>query len=158
MTKRQDPADRCVEPERAAPVSHALYRVNRAHRLAAGALLRGLGLYPGQEIMLSYLAERGDQRQSALVLALSIDPSTVTKMLQRLERAGLVRRRPCPEDGRVTLVAITDAGLDLIDDVNRYWRDLEERTTAGMSPAQRDELGRALEVLERNLTAPDEPT
>ena len=136
----------------AAPISRALYRLGRAHRLAAGTLLRGLGLYPGQEIMLSYLDEHGDQRQSALVLALSIDPSTVAKMLKRLESGGLVARRPCPDDGRVSLVGITDAGRALITRIDECWADLEALTTAGLNTGDREELARTLAALEANLT------
>ena len=152
MAETPDPLKaRCDQEERAAPISHALYRLNRSHRLAAAGLLRELGLFPGQEIMLSYLAEHGDQRQSALVLALSIDPSTVTKMLQRLERSSLVLRRPCPEDRRVSLVAITVEGRALIDRITRCWRSLEERTTAGMTADDRTELARLLALMEQNL-------
>ncbi|HIW64188.1 MAG TPA: MarR family winged helix-turn-helix transcriptional regulator [Candidatus Stackebrandtia excrementipullorum] len=141
----------CDEQENAAPVGHALFRVARAHRMAAGTLLRELGLYPGQEIMLAHLATHGDQRQSALVLALSIDPSTVTKMLHRLAKAGLVARRPCPDDGRVSLVSITESGRALIDRITESWRRLEARTTRGLSKEQQAQLTTLLSLLERNL-------
>ncbi|MFD0559810.1 DNA-binding MarR family transcriptional regulator [Stackebrandtia endophytica] len=147
-----DPRDkRCRSEEAAAPLGHLLYRVSRAHRLAAGNLLRQVGLFPGQEIMLSYLAEHGDQRQSSLVLALSIDPSTVTKMLQRLQRAELVARRPCPEDGRVSLVSITEKGRALTDAIVDCWRELEARTTAGMTEPQKRQLAELLGLVDDNL-------
>lgn len=146
------PSDRCPEQEQIAPLGHALYRVSRAHRLAAAGLLRRLGLYPGQEIMLSYLTEHGDQRQSALVMALSIDPSTVTKMLKRLEANGMVARRPCPDDGRVMLVSITDKGRELSDQIDDCWSELEAQTTQGMTETQRDQLAELMALMEANLT------
>lgn len=147
-----DPRDkRCRSEEAAAPLGHLLYRVARAHRLAAGNLLRQVGLFPGQEIMLSYLAEHGSQRQSSLVLALSIDPSTVTKMLQRLQRAGLVARRPCPDDGRVSLVSITEEGRALTASIVDCWTELEARTTAGMTEPQKRQLAELLGRVEDNL-------
>jgi DNA-binding MarR family transcriptional regulator len=153
MTHTTDPLTAaCPQQELAAPLSNALYRVGRAHRLAAGTLLRDLGLYPGQEIMLTHLAEHGDQRQSALVLALSIDPSTVTKMLQRLERGELVARRACPEDKRVSLVTITAQGLALVDRITDCWQRLEEQTTRVLTAQQRDQLGQLLAQIEKNLT------
>lgn len=135
-----------------APVSQALYRLSRAHRLAAATLLRKVGLYPGQEIMLSYLADHGDQRQSTLVLALSIDPSTVTKMLTRLQNHDLVQRRPCPEDGRVSLVSITEQGLELTRQLTKYWADLEHWTTANLSDEQCAQLRGTLSQIETNLS------
>ncbi|CAM5570708.1 hypothetical protein SMICM304S_11611 [Streptomyces microflavus] len=82
------------------PVSHAVSRIARLHRIAAGKLLKGLGLYPGQELLMMHLWDAGPVRQSELIRTLDLDPSTVTKMLQRLEQTGHVRRRPDPATGR----------------------------------------------------------
>lgn len=51
-------------------------------------LLQGddAGLYPGQELLMMALGEWGERRQADLIRTLALDPSTVTKMLQRLER------------------------------------------------------------------------
>jgi hypothetical protein len=83
----------CDGASRVGGIGHALFRVGRAHRAAAARLLREIGLYPGQEIMLGHLADHGETRQSRLVAEIGTDPSTVTKMLQRLERAGLRQPR-----------------------------------------------------------------
>jgi len=48
----------------------------------------------------------------------------MTRTVQRLERAGFVRRRPDPEDGRVTLVDSTPAGMALRDRIERLWAEL----------------------------------
>ncbi|MET9943086.1 MarR family winged helix-turn-helix transcriptional regulator, partial [Streptomyces halstedii] len=61
------------------PVSHAVSRVARLHRIAAGKLLKGLGLYPGQELLMMHLWDSGPVRQSELIRTLDLDPSTVTK-------------------------------------------------------------------------------
>jgi DNA-binding MarR family transcriptional regulator len=44
---------------------------------------------------------------------LQVHPASVTNAASRLEAAGLVLRRPHPEDGRAVLVEITDAGREL---------------------------------------------
>lgn len=146
-------ADACGDEQPAGRIGHALFRVSRAHRAAAGRLLREIGLYPGQEVMLGRLADHGDTRQSRLVLELGIDPSTVTKMLQRLERTGLVERRPDPGDRRVSVVAITAKGRDLLDRIEDCWRRLDEITCAGFDDADRDRLAAVLARLEHNLGA-----
>ncbi|GAB3232834.1 hypothetical protein GCM10027447_28840 [Glycomyces halotolerans] len=143
--------DVCDTEARVGPVGHALFRVARAHRAAATRLLREIGLYPGQEIMLGHLADHGRTRQSRLVIELSIDPSTVTKMLQRLEKQHLVERRPDPTDRRVTVVDITETGRDLLAQIEERWRRLDEITCAGFSDDEREQLERVLERLESNL-------
>ncbi|MCC0579201.1 MarR family winged helix-turn-helix transcriptional regulator [Streptomyces californicus] len=133
------------------PVSHAVSRVARLHRIAAGKVLKGVGLYPGQELLMTHLWDRGAVRQTELIRALELDPSTVTKMLQRLEQTGHVRRRPDPADRRAVLVEATDDSCALHTAVETAWGRLEEQTLAGLETAERDELVRLLAKVEENL-------
>ncbi|MFF9071460.1 MarR family winged helix-turn-helix transcriptional regulator [Streptomyces sp. NPDC014872] len=144
----------CAQPPSATlggPVSHAVSRVARLHRIAAGKLLRGLGLYPGQEFLMMFLWDGGPVRQSELIKVMDLDPSTVTKMLQRLEQAGHVRRSPDPDDRRAVLVEATEESCALHAAVGRAWTDLEGLTLAGLDPAERAELARLLGKVEENL-------
>ncbi|MGW7273523.1 MarR family winged helix-turn-helix transcriptional regulator [Streptomyces sp. NPDC054864] len=136
---------------RRGPVSHTVSRVARLHRIAAGKVLKRLGLYPGQEFVMMYLWDAGPVRQSELIKAVDLDPSTVTKMLQRLEQAGHVRRRPDPADRRAALVEATDTSCGLLAEVERAWGELEEQTLAGLDAAERTELARLLGRVEANL-------
>ncbi|MEO8907688.1 MAG: MarR family winged helix-turn-helix transcriptional regulator, partial [Microbacteriaceae bacterium] len=85
-----DQAARAVvqQPATAAggPISHAIFRVARLHRMLAGSLLRKTGLYPGQELVMMHLWDRGEQRQVDLVKVLDSDAATMTRTIQRLER------------------------------------------------------------------------
>ncbi|MFJ9828220.1 MarR family winged helix-turn-helix transcriptional regulator [Streptomyces sp. NPDC101160] len=145
------PADRLPSAARGGPVSHALSRVARLHRIAAGRLLRELGLHPGQEFLMMALWDCGPARQSVLIERLGLDPSTVTKMLQRLEQCGFVHRRPDPDDRRAVVVEPTEKGEELRSAVEGVWRDLEERSLSGLAPAERADLSRLLARLEENL-------
>ncbi|MFE0583106.1 MarR family winged helix-turn-helix transcriptional regulator [Streptomyces sp. NPDC058874] len=133
------------------PVSHAISRVARLHRIAAGRLLRDLGLHPGQEFLMMHLWDNGAVRQSELIKAVGLDPSTVTKMLQRLEQSGHVRRRPDPADRRASLVEATEASCELLAEVSRAWGELERQTLDGLDGAERAELGRLLGKVEASL-------
>src|SRR6478609_7961801 len=95
------------------PVSRALGRVARLHRAAAGELLRSTGLYPGQELLMMHLWEAGAVRQADLIDTLGVDPSTMTKMLQRLQRTGNVTRTTDPADRRAVLVEATETSRAL---------------------------------------------
>ncbi|MFI9830418.1 MarR family winged helix-turn-helix transcriptional regulator [Streptomyces sp. NPDC051913] len=153
-TKEAETRPACTELPSAAhdgPVSHALSRAARLHRKAAGKLLRGLGLHAGQELVMMHLWERGPARQSELIRLLDLDPSTVTKMLQRLEQAGHVRRLPDPADRRAVLVEATDASAHLLTEVEKAWGVLEENTLTGLTSAERGQLLDLLVKVENNL-------
>src|SRR5689334_9707167 len=107
------------------PLSHAIFRVARAHRSLAGRLLREAGLHPGQEILLTTLWEHGPQRMVDLVGAVESDAPSITRSVARLEKAGLVTRRPSPTDGRAMIVEATEASLELRVKVEAAWRELE---------------------------------
>jgi DNA-binding MarR family transcriptional regulator len=154
MAPRQpsrDPFD--VEPF--GPVSRALGRVARLHRAAAGELLRSTGLYPGQELLMMHLWEAGAVRQADLIDTLGVDPSTMTKMLQRLQRTGNVTRTTDPADRRAVLVEATDTSRALRPEIKAVWKTLEQRTVAGLDPAERAELQRLLEKVAVNLLPQD---
>ncbi|MGW2052225.1 MarR family winged helix-turn-helix transcriptional regulator [Streptomyces sp. NPDC001858] len=137
-----------------APMSEALFRAARAHRIMAGGLLRDTGLYTGQELLMMQLWERGEQRQADLIKTLGLDPSTVTKMLQRLEQSGFVTRKPSPSDRRAVVVSATRAGQALRDQVRKAWSDLEEVTAAGFTEAEYRQAMQVLARIEANLTTP----
>ena len=135
------------------PISHAIFRVTRLHRMYARQLLRPVGLHPTQELLMMQLWDRGPQRQSELGRLLDSDAATMTRTVQRLENAGFVRRRPCDTDRRVTVVEPTPASLALRFGVESAWGDLESGTTDGLSDHERTQLLRLLARVEANLVA-----
>ncbi|WP_406284179.1 MarR family winged helix-turn-helix transcriptional regulator [Embleya sp. NBC_00896] len=152
----EQPGGDCAEAEaatRGGPVSHALFRVSRLHRMYAGHLLRRTGLYPGQELLMMRLWEAGPQRQVDLVRTLDSDPATVTRMVQRLQKAGFVRRAACPYDRRVVVIEPTIASRALRHEVEEVWRQLEETTLGSMTAADEAAALRLLGAFEENLTA-----
>lgn len=132
-------------------ISHAIFRVARLHRLLAGQLLRQAGLHPGQEMVMMRLWDCGPMRQADLCEELGTDSPTMTRTVQRLERAGFVRRSPDPTDGRAALVEPTAASQALRHEVERMWRELEEATLGDLDEYQQAETLRVLGLLECNL-------
>ena len=145
--------DESVPTVEGAPISEGIFRVARLHRLVAGSFLRDAGLYPGQEVLMMALWQNGEQRQADLIKTLGLDPSTVTKMLQRLEQSGFVTRKPSTADRRTVIVDATRAGHALRAQVEQLWRRLEGVTTAGLTEEERDAVMDLLERIESNLTA-----
>ncbi|MEO6828104.1 MAG: MarR family winged helix-turn-helix transcriptional regulator [Microbacteriaceae bacterium] len=150
-------ADRTVvrQPTAAAggPVSHAIFRVARLHRMLAGSLLRRTGLYPGQELVMMHLWDQGEQRQSDLVKVLDSDAATMTRTIQRLERAGFVRRRPDPTDARASLIEPTPASAHLRTELDAIWQELERVTLGSLDQVEQQTTLAILEALEGNLVS-----
>ena len=135
------------------PISHSIFRVARLHKAFAGQLLRDVGLYPGQELLMIQLWDRGPQRQVDLVRTLETDAPSVARSVRRLEAAGFVRRTPSPTDKRATIVEATRASLALKRSVERIWAELEALTVGDMDAAEKERVLHALHVLEENLLA-----
>ncbi len=130
-----------------------LMRVARAHRTLAASLLSEVGLHPGQEALLMELWDHDGRTQANLAESLGVEPPTVTKMLQRMENADLVDRRPDATDRRAIRVYLTPKGRRLKGRVDKLWAELEARTVAGLSDRQRSTLRSLLNALEGNLSS-----
>lgn len=98
-----------------------------------------------------HLFDAGPQRQTDLIKVFDTDSGSMTRSVQRLERAGLVSRQADPSDGRATCVQATAAGRRLRGLIEDLWADLEAMTTAGMNQEQRTELLDRLAQAEQNL-------
>ena len=87
--------------------------------------------------------ERDPVPMRELARRLRCDPSNVTLMGTKLERAGLVERRPHPTDGRVRTLALTPQG-------QQVWERLAHRLRStspvlSLTPAEQQQLGTLLE-------------
>ncbi|MGX7758407.1 MarR family winged helix-turn-helix transcriptional regulator [Streptomyces angustmyceticus] len=133
------------------PVSHAIFRLARLHRMVAGQHLRRIGLHAGQELVMMCLWERGAQRQTDLVRQVDSDAATMTRTVRRLEQAGFVRRRPSWTDKRASLIEPTAAGHALRREVEQSWSRLEDLVAGNLSADERTAALRTLERLERTL-------
>ena len=133
------------------PISHAIFRLARLHRMFAGQLLRRIGLHPGQELVMMQLWELGPQRQADLVRLMDSDAATMTRTVRRLEQAGFVRRRPSPTDKRASLIEPTAASHALRREVEQVWTQLEDLVTADLDTGERTAALHTLERLEQNL-------
>jgi MarR family transcriptional regulator, organic hydroperoxide resistance regulator len=119
------------------------------HRLLAALddELAHLGLSAAEVNLLACLAEAEPQTVSALGAATGQRPSTLTGVLDRLERRGLVARRPNPADRRSTLIALTSPGRDAAREVASAF----ERVAARIAPDTAADVQRLLGAVERRL-------
>ncbi|MWA05938.1 MarR family transcriptional regulator [Actinomadura sp. LD22] len=99
--------------------------------------------------VLDTLAAGGTVRMTELTRTEQVSQPGITQLVSRLERDGLVERRPDPDDGRAVLVHITEAGRGIVrsrrEDRMRHLAPLVGQLTG----EQRRALAQALPVLAR---------
>ncbi len=124
----------------------AITRVARRMRQEAGGELS-----PTQSAALTTIDCHGPLTPSELASRERIQRPTATRVLARLEEAGLVTRTPDPADRRSSLVSATNAGSALLTEM-RARRDawMAERLDS-LSPEDLAALDRAAGILERIL-------
>ena len=131
---------------------YLLARVCKAHRGSIGDALAEVGLHVGQEMVLLHLWQRDGLTPSELAEALGVEPPTVTNMLSRMERAGLLKRCRDPEDARCTRVYLTEQGRELREPVERCWEAVEEHALSRVTAEEEALLRDLLVRLHDNLT------
>ena len=133
-------------------IGFQVLQIHKAHRSRAEAALNKLGLHTGQEMLLLQLWIEEGIPQSQLAASMEVETPTATKMLQRMERAGLIERRPDPEDARISRVYLTERGRALEQPVLDVWKQLEAQTVAGLSLTEQALLHRLLMQILTNLS------
>ncbi|NJP95557.1 MarR family transcriptional regulator [Nonomuraea sp. FMUSA5-5] len=127
-------------------LTYALIKLMKAHRNQLAAALVPLGLHVGQELLLNQLWREDGLTQGELIARLGVEPPTVTKTLQRLERVGFVYRAPDPDRPRIGRVYLTDAGKALREPVEAIWRELDADLQRGFTQEERELLTKLLRV------------
>jgi MarR family transcriptional regulator, organic hydroperoxide resistance regulator len=114
-------------------LNYLFVQVAKAHRVRTGELLSQLGLHVGQEWILIALWTQDGQTLSQLAGKLEVQPPTITKMIQRMEVAKLVRRETSREDSRVSLIFLSPKGKSLQNKLDSLWQEVEAQFLSGLS-------------------------
>ncbi|WP_235739073.1 MarR family winged helix-turn-helix transcriptional regulator [Nocardioides alcanivorans] len=94
--------------------------------------------------ILCLLDDHGPQRLGAIASRFRLDPSTITRQVQAVERAGLVEKSVDPADRRASLLELTELGRETIAQARSHRRRMLDAILAEWSPAQREEFLQAL--------------
>lgn len=130
-----------------------VYRVQRLAARFSAAIERtfqGSGISSADFAVLANLRRAGapyQLSQRALMDRLNLTSGTISVRIDRLAEAGLVRREPDPGDRRGVLVTLTEPGEDLFDALATKHLANEARLVSALSPADRAELARMLQIL-----------
>jgi DNA-binding MarR family transcriptional regulator len=126
-------------------------------RLLIGTLKRRLreqgqrqDLPPSQVAVLLRLEKHGPATVSGLARSEGMRPQSMSAAVAALEAAGLVRGEPDPDDGRQTIMSLTDACRERLRTGRAARQDWLSRTIAArLSPREQQELAAATRLLKR---------
>lgn len=89
--------------------------------------------------------------QSELAEQMKVTSATITRMVQRMEKAGLIERRLDDRDQRITRVYLQDSGRKILRQVEKVWHQLEFETFMGFTDQERDDIRQYLLRMRENL-------
>ncbi|MFJ1599331.1 MarR family winged helix-turn-helix transcriptional regulator [Streptomyces sp. NPDC088261] len=115
-------------------------RLKQGLATAETAVVREHGMTLWGYTVLMAIADAPTRSQLALAQAVSVDKSKLVLVLDELEAAGLVRRRPDPADRRARIVEVTDTGRRVVDAARDEVEAIENNLLADLDPASRNAL------------------
>ena len=127
---------------------HAVTSLMRVQQLVLGQLdeilkPHGLTFARYEALVLLTFSRAGSLPMGKIGERLQVHPTSITSTIDRLEKAGLVVRRPHPDDGRAVLAEITPAGREVVETATR---DLVSADFA-LGALTEEQLHRVSEVL-----------
>jgi len=131
----------------------------RRLRQAVDGELRAYGLTEATWRPLAYLGRLGEGiRQKELAQALGIEGPSLVRLLDGLERRGLVERREDEEDRRAHGIYLTPQGRELQKRVLRISDAIQRRLLAAVQPADLEACQRVFQAIEAALDQPVDAT
>lgn len=136
-------------------LNHEISRHGRLLHVMKGqmATLVPQGLDMAAFSLLFTLVRCGPARQGELAGLALLDPSTVSRHVAQLARAGYVQRRPDPEDGRAVQLVATEAGDALAAEIGRRRELMIRQALADWAPDDLRQLVRLMGRLNDDLDA-----
>ena len=113
--------------------------------------IAGLGLYPGQPKILEYLLEHDGCIARDICRDCVLDKSTMTSLLARMERQGLIVKEENGQDKRASFLRLTDQGRTMAERAKEIFRRTDARAARNLSPEEQTQLVRLLKTVTQNL-------
>jgi MarR family transcriptional regulator for hemolysin len=128
--------------------------VARLLREKFNATAQKLGLTLAQARVLAHLSRNEGISQVALSAILEVQPITLLRQIDRLEKSGFVERRVHPTDRRMQQLYLTPLSQPLLQQIFNVGSNLHGQVMAGLSEAERSQLVTALAHVRCNLSQP----
>ncbi len=128
-----------------------LHDVARLLRKRIEQRMRPLGLTRAQWSVLAHLSRNEGIKQNALAAIMEVEPITLARILDRLQAAGYIERRPHPEDRRAWLPHLTPKARPVLEQLFAFGAATREAAMDGFSPEERELLVDLLLRMKLNL-------
>ncbi|HMP04864.1 MAG TPA: MarR family transcriptional regulator [Lacipirellulaceae bacterium] len=135
-------------------IGYWLCMTSHAYERAMNEELTAQGITFRQCQVLAWLAIEGEQTQADLAARMSIEPPTLVRVLDRMERDGLVARTDCPDDRRRKIIKPLPKARPLWKRIIASAEVVRNRATAGLSRQELATLKGLLGRMRENLQAP----
>jgi DNA-binding MarR family transcriptional regulator len=129
-----------------------LAQVSRLLRRRFDERARGIGVTRPQWQVLTLLKRHDGINQGGLAEILEVEPITLGRMIDRLQDAELVVRRPDPADRRAWRLHLTDHGEKLTEQLQPFARETFAVALEGISEAEQEQLMSVLDRMRTNLS------
>jgi MarR family transcriptional regulator for hemolysin len=134
--------------------SNALHGTARAWRQAIDRRLKYLGVSQASWMTIAVAAKaRQPLSQSELADRLAVEGATMVAMVDRLVKAGLVKRQPSTADRRIKRVVVTEAGYRLFDTVKAEAAAVRKELLSKVDPKRLEAATELLEALQGMIEA-----
>lgn len=134
-------------------IGYLLADNSRLARRAFDERVRADGVTGPQARLLIMLERVPGENQGHYADLLDVEPITLCRMVDRLEDAGLVERRPDPDDRRARRLHLTAKSREKLDRLRERLDAMVDEILTGLTVADRDEFVRLLTVVRTNLAA-----
>lgn len=114
-------------------------------------LLEPLGLTYSQYLVMLVLWERDGRSVGDLGQCLYLDSGTLTPLLKRMEKAGLLLRSRDPEDERRVLISLTQQGLEMQLEAKKIPQQLLQKVNVQNIEQLRDSMQDLVEILDKGV-------
>ncbi|MGE4219681.1 MAG: MarR family winged helix-turn-helix transcriptional regulator, partial [Alphaproteobacteria bacterium] len=137
--------------DRESSIGFLINDVARLLRRNLNRRAQALGLSQAQWRALAYLSVQEGINQVGLADSLEVQPITLARLLDRLQEAGLIERRPDPDDRRAFRLFLTDKAQPLLDHMWSLAVETRTEATDGLGVGSLQVLTEALRHMKRNL-------
>lgn len=108
-------------------------------------------LHPAAIMLLAELHQHGEGRPSELAKRKMVDLSVISRQVAQLAAAGLIERRPAPEDGRASLIRISEAGAACLDRWRERHLEFVEHALSGWTDDEVEALTGRLNLMNQGM-------
>ena len=128
-----------------------IHDVAKLTRVESDRRARRMGMTRAQWAIIRRLASQPGRSQKELADLLEVEPITVARMVDRMEAAGMVERRPDEQDRRIWRLHLLPPAVEVLKDINAEVRSLAEFIGTGLSPEQREAMVDGLLRMKANV-------